>query len=87
MWLQTGSDWGWGCRRALRWKSSTSILSSLGPLQLTCVSSPPQQALPAAMPRRLSVALNGAWPRIQLAMLGPYLRRREWGGVSRHTRR
>ena len=44
----------------------------MGPLQLTCVASPPQHALPAAMPLRLSDELKGAWPRIQLAMFGPY---------------
>ena len=38
----------------------TSFCSACGPLQSTLVASPPQHALPAAMPTRFSDVLNGA---------------------------
>ena len=59
-----------------------SIFSSLGPLQSTLVASPPQQALPAAMPLSGSEVLKGAWVRIQLAMFGPYLAGRSAADAS-----
>ena len=58
--------------RPLPKNMSRSFCSSLGPLQLTFVASPPQHALPSAAPASLSDVLNGACVRIQLAMFGPY---------------
>ena len=46
--------------RPLPWNMSRSFCSELGPLQVTSVAVPPQQALPSARPLRLIVDLKGS---------------------------
>ena len=51
---------------------STSFWSLFGPLQSTVVASPPQQALPRAIPLRFSLLAANSLLRMKCAMFGPY---------------